>query len=297
MPPPSPLRIVATTWMPAARHRRCCCYRRLLHVSRTLFQEAGAGAGAGGVAAAQDLYGRLRVRRDASTAEIKRSFYALSKTHHPDVNRSNPDASTTFSLLADAYATLSDPVRRAAYDGTLSPPASSKPASPSLTRRRTTTFRGPAPSFYRNGGWGLHAAARRRAHEESTGFRSRSPSADDDPPSSAGSRRDGEPFPRQPGMGPGQYPFRFSEHDPISHPPPPHFNRQAHTRTHEREDQRRWQRSRRSRASDLDGQEFEPETGPAGNFLIVATILGATLFAPFVYLQFSRLDFRPRDSH
>ncbi|RCI13365.1 hypothetical protein L249_1019 [Ophiocordyceps polyrhachis-furcata BCC 54312] len=272
---------------------------RNIHASRTLFHTGGGGGGGGG-----DLYARLRVRRDASTAEIKsRSFYALSKTLHPDVNRSDPNASTTFSLLADAYAILASPSRRAAYDRTLSPASHSPPSSPASPgpqpsyaagRRRSTPFRGPAPSFYRNGGWGAHAAARRRAHEESTGFAARSrsrPTQGSSPSSSSRSppQADDHHPRRHPGMGPGQYPFHHAR-DPA---PDPHFNLDGHTRTHQREDERRRQRNRR--AVDDEGIEFEPQMSLAGHFFVVATILGVTFASPFVYLQYTPFGFRQRE--
>ncbi|PHH72105.1 hypothetical protein CDD80_4768 [Ophiocordyceps camponoti-rufipedis] len=202
-----------------------------------------------------DLYARLGVKRDASPAEIKRfpSFYALSKTHHPDVNPS-PTASTSFSLLADAYAILSDPPRRAAYDASLPNSNTVTPTAATPRRRTPGPFRGPAPSFYRNGGGGIHASIRRRAHQESTGFAARAPRASprrgrDDDVGGGG---------RRPGMGPGQEPFREGAAGPC------HFDAEGHGRTHKREDHRRWERMRR--AVDEDGTEFEPQLSLAGNF-------------------------------
>lgn len=87
-------------------------------------------------------------------------------------------------------------------------------------------------------------------------------------------------------MGPGSSPFGHADDVP------PHFDRGAHTRTHETEDRRRWQRSRRAVGD--DDVEFEPQISLAGHFLIVAGILGATFLAPVVYLQFMRLGRRKR---
>jgi hypothetical protein len=82
-------------------------------------------------------------------------------------------------------------------------------------------------------------------------------------------------------MGPGSDPFKNrDEHVP-------HFDKAGHTRTHERQDHRRWQRQKRAVGD--DDIEFEPQTSLAGHFLIVAGILAATFLAPAVYLQFMRL--------
>ena len=89
-------------------------------------------------------------------------------------------------------------------------------------------------------------------------------------------------------MGPGSSPFHHADDTAA-----PHFDREGHTRTHQREDRRRWQRARRAYGD--DDIEFEPQTSLAGHFLIVAGILGATFLAPFVYLQFMRLERRKKD--
>ena len=89
-------------------------------------------------------------------------------------------------------------------------------------------------------------------------------------------------------MGPGSSPFRDADADAA-----PHFDREGHTRTHQREARRRWQRARRAVGD--DGVEFEPQTSLAGHFLIVASILGATFLAPFIYLQFMRLGRRKKE--
>ncbi|PSR83526.1 hypothetical protein BD289DRAFT_282110 [Coniella lustricola] len=139
-------------------------------------------------------YETLNVQTNASPGDIKKSFYALSKTHHPDHNPSDPNASRRFMRISEAYNTLSCPDNRAKYDrdvlclhnhrassggggaphhrgGSYSStgpgPAGARPAS-GLSRRRGT-FRGPPPSFYRSGGWGTYTDKRSRAHEESTG--------------------------------------------------------------------------------------------------------------------------------
>jgi molecular chaperone DnaJ len=63
----------------------------------------------------EDYYTLLGVARDASHAEIKRSFRQLARELHPDVSEA-PDAEVRFRAVAEAYEVLSDPDRRATYD-------------------------------------------------------------------------------------------------------------------------------------------------------------------------------------
>ncbi|KAF7535500.1 hypothetical protein G7054_g5350 [Neopestalotiopsis clavispora] len=123
-------------------------------------------------------YETLNLAPGATPAEIKN----LSKTHHPDLNRADPDSSKRFMRISEAYGTLSSTEKRTKYDrdvlglhrgapipaGSFSSanPAGGRPAT-GLSRRRTV-FRGPPPSFYRSGGWGAHEAKRSAAQEEST---------------------------------------------------------------------------------------------------------------------------------
>jgi curved DNA-binding protein CbpA len=69
-----------------------------------------------------DYYRILGVTRDASTHEIRRAYRRLARQHHPDRNP-QPDSPERFRALADAYAVLNDPSRRARYDHILQPPA------------------------------------------------------------------------------------------------------------------------------------------------------------------------------
>ena len=67
----------------------------------------------------QDLYTILGVKFSAEQKEIKDNFYALSKEHHPDLNKDNEASLLKFKEIALAYETLSNPERRKDYDQTM----------------------------------------------------------------------------------------------------------------------------------------------------------------------------------
>ncbi|MDH5371298.1 MAG: molecular chaperone DnaJ [Gammaproteobacteria bacterium] len=63
----------------------------------------------------RDYYEVLGVSRDADTKTIKNAFRELALKYHPDRNKS-PDAEARFKEIAEAYAIISDPKKRAEYD-------------------------------------------------------------------------------------------------------------------------------------------------------------------------------------
>src|SRR5512138_2793029 len=65
--------------------------------------------------AQRDYYEVLGVPKTASTEDLKSAFRRLARQYHPDVNKS-PDAEERFKEINEAYAVLSDPDKRAAYD-------------------------------------------------------------------------------------------------------------------------------------------------------------------------------------
>jgi molecular chaperone DnaJ len=68
------------------------------------------------VATKRDYYEVLGVSREASEAEIKKSYRRLARDHHPDVNAHDPGAEERFKELTEAYEVLSNPESRRAYD-------------------------------------------------------------------------------------------------------------------------------------------------------------------------------------
>jgi molecular chaperone DnaJ len=65
--------------------------------------------------AQRDYYEVLGVPRDADAKIIKDAFRKLVMKYHPDRNKS-PDAEEKFKEIAEAYAILADPKKRADYD-------------------------------------------------------------------------------------------------------------------------------------------------------------------------------------
>ncbi|KAF8862338.1 DnaJ-domain-containing protein [Acephala macrosclerotiorum] len=216
-------------------------------------------------------YETLQIPTNATPAEVKKSFYTLSKTHHPDRNPDDPNASQRFVKISEAYAILGTPAKRQAYDHEYlhsyphsshdhhhprgsyhsSGPAGGRPAS-GLSRRRTQ-FRGPPPSFYRSGGWGDHSAKRRSAQQSSES-------------SSSGG-----------GMGHGQSPGGYGHWNDV-----PHFDREGHTRTHEN-NTRRW--ARRKGMQDGWVPEAGAPRGTLANFLFVGGIVGVAVLVPALIFE------------
>ena len=74
-----------------------------------------------------DPYAVLGVARDATPLQVARAHRHLAKAHHPDLHEGAAEAAERMRAINEAWAVLSNPVRRADYD--LSHPSSGTPSS------------------------------------------------------------------------------------------------------------------------------------------------------------------------
>jgi len=63
----------------------------------------------------KDYYSLLGVARDAPAEAVKKAYRKLARRYHPDVSK-EPQAEQRMKEVNEAYAVLSDPEKRAAYD-------------------------------------------------------------------------------------------------------------------------------------------------------------------------------------
>ena len=63
----------------------------------------------------KDYYAALGVSRDADADAIKTAYRKLARKYHPDVSK-EANAEEKFKEVGEAYETLKDPEKRAAYD-------------------------------------------------------------------------------------------------------------------------------------------------------------------------------------
>ncbi len=68
-----------------------------------------------------EFYDLLGISRGASAEEIKKAYRKKAMELHPDRHRGDKEKEAEFKKVNEAYATLSDPQKKAAYDRTGQP--------------------------------------------------------------------------------------------------------------------------------------------------------------------------------
>ncbi|KAK3680317.1 hypothetical protein LTR37_021342 [Vermiconidia calcicola] len=220
-------------------------------------------------------YETLDLPTNASPGEVKKQFYKLSKSHHPDLHPNDPNASQRFVKISEAYATLSSPDKRSRYDrdflrtqqpsshpsGSFSSasPAGGRPAS-GLSRRRTQ-FRGPPPSFYRSGGWGQHGEKRSEHAEKASHTHEAQGRAQSNPGAQAGT-------------GPGGFTSGYDNDVP-------HFDQRGHYQTHSQIERTR-HKARRKHVDHIRMEAAEADRGTSVmlSFFMLGGVLLAVLGVP-----------------
>ena len=64
----------------------------------------------------KDYYENLGLEKNASAADIKKTFRKHARQHHPDVNPNDKGAAERFREFNEAYEVLGDPDKRKKYD-------------------------------------------------------------------------------------------------------------------------------------------------------------------------------------
>jgi curved DNA-binding protein CbpA len=64
----------------------------------------------------KDHYKLLCIAPSASAQEIKKAYRKLAFQYHPDRNHASQEANEKMQEINEAYATLSDPIKRKEYD-------------------------------------------------------------------------------------------------------------------------------------------------------------------------------------
>lgn len=96
-----------------------------------------------------DYYNILKVNRNATLEDLKKSYRRLARTWHPDKNPTGgAEAEAKFKQITEAYEVLSDPEKRAIYDQYGEEGLKGVP--PPGSQSRTSTAAGPSgPSNFR----------------------------------------------------------------------------------------------------------------------------------------------------
>lgn len=85
----------------------------------------------------ETFYERLGVPEDATAEQLRAGWRTVARRTHPDV--AGPDQAEAFRAAQEAWAVLSDPDRRAAYDRTLAVSRGMRTSSTSNTSDSSTT--------------------------------------------------------------------------------------------------------------------------------------------------------------
>ena len=83
----------------------------------------------------RDPYSVLGVKRDAGPDEIKAAWRTKAKSVHPDQNRDDPEATSRFAEIGQAYDILKDPKKRSRFDERLKR-SDGKPGGETFQERR-----------------------------------------------------------------------------------------------------------------------------------------------------------------
>ncbi|HEY7295904.1 MAG TPA: J domain-containing protein [Dehalococcoidia bacterium] len=101
----------------------------------------------------ENLYAILGVEVAASTDEIRAAYRSLAQRFHPDHNPNDLAAAHRMQEINEAFAVLTTPERRRAYDEALAIAAHASTAAPAHGAGR-----GQRP-YFRGSNWGLHEGA------------------------------------------------------------------------------------------------------------------------------------------
>ncbi|XP_075495965.1 chaperone protein dnaJ 11, chloroplastic-like [Primulina tabacum] len=117
--PPNQIITLRFSAVPSPHSPTNICFRHPLRISAGY---ATAERANGTFLQAGSLYDVLGIHSGASCQEIKSAYRKLARLLHPDVSSNSKGGGATdeFMRLHAAYATLSDPEKRAKYDVTIS---------------------------------------------------------------------------------------------------------------------------------------------------------------------------------
>jgi len=85
----------------------------------------------------RDYYKVMGISSTATEEDIKKTYRKLARQYHPDLNPGDKAAEERFKEIGEAYEVLSDPERRAEYDGRQ---AATGAASGSAARKLSSPF-------------------------------------------------------------------------------------------------------------------------------------------------------------